>query len=64
MKAYDGTMKYWCSNGWMILLNAKDEPIAVQVLQLEPCYKPGMKVSFPHHVVRIRSAILVSGVDH
>ncbi|KAM0879664.1 hypothetical protein ACQ4PT_034085 [Festuca glaucescens] len=61
MKSYDGTLKFWSSNGWIVLINAKDEPIAVQVLRVEPCYKSGSKVSFPHHVVRIDS-VLVSGV--
>ncbi|KAM0889518.1 hypothetical protein ACQ4PT_027648 [Festuca glaucescens] len=53
MKAYDGTMKFWSSNGWIVLLNAKDEPIAVQVIPLGQCFKPGTKVTFPHHVVRV-----------
>jgi hypothetical protein len=46
MKFYDGTLKFWSSNDWIVLLNAKDEPIAVQVLRVEPGYKSGSKVNF------------------
>jgi hypothetical protein len=63
MKSYDGSLKFWSSNGWLVLINARNEPIAVQVLQLEPRYKTGSKVSLQHHVVRIHS-VIVSGVMH
>ncbi|KAK1618561.1 hypothetical protein QYE76_024078 [Lolium multiflorum] len=58
MKSYDGTLKFWSSNGWLVLINAKDEPIAVQVIRSEPLYKSGSKVSFQYHVVRVHSEIL------
>jgi hypothetical protein len=61
MKSYDGSLKFWSSNGWLVLINARDEPIAVQALRLEPHYKTGSKVSLQHHVVRIHS-VIVSGV--
>ncbi|KAM0914851.1 hypothetical protein ACQ4PT_011229 [Festuca glaucescens] len=53
MKNYDGTMKYWSSNGWIVLLNAKEEPIAVQILSVGQCVKPDSKVNFSHHSVRV-----------
>jgi hypothetical protein len=49
MKSYDGTLKFWSSNGWIVLLNAKDKPIDVQVLRVDPCYKSGSKERFLHH---------------
>jgi hypothetical protein len=63
MKSYDGTLKFWSSNGWIVLLNAKDKPIDVQVLRVDPCYKSGSKVRFPHHVVRINSSIVTGVMD-
>ncbi|KAK1647615.1 hypothetical protein QYE76_065420 [Lolium multiflorum] len=44
MKSYDGSLRFWSSNGWLVLINARDEPIAVQVLRSEPCYTVGSKV--------------------
>ncbi|KAM0880622.1 hypothetical protein ACQ4PT_033457 [Festuca glaucescens] len=60
IKDYDGTVKYWSSNGWIVLLNAKEEPIAVQLLSEGQCVKPGAKVNFSHHSVTVR--LLLSGL--
>jgi hypothetical protein len=63
MKSYDGILKFWTSNGWLVLLNAKDEPIAVQVLRGKPSYISGSKVNFSHHVERINFVIAAAVME-
>jgi hypothetical protein len=52
-KKYDGTLRFWSSNGWLVLLNAREEPIAVKVLSKGHSIKSDSEVSFPHHLVTV-----------
>ncbi|KAK1602055.1 hypothetical protein QYE76_007951 [Lolium multiflorum] len=57
LKKYDGTLRFWSSNGWLVLLNAREEPIAVQVLSKGHCVRSDSEVSFPHHSVTVGSLL-------
>jgi hypothetical protein len=52
MKSYDGTLQHSSSENWLILKNAKGDPIAIKSSK-KPCFQKGDKVQFPLHVVRI-----------
>jgi hypothetical protein len=59
LKAYDGTMLLLMAEKWLILKNAKDDPIAVQSIsknrasQAHTLFCVGAKVRFPIHSIRM-----------
>jgi hypothetical protein len=65
-KAYDGSLVLIISEKWLILKNAKGDPIAVQAVSADrvpricEVFAVGSKVNFPLHNVRM-GICLVSG---
>jgi hypothetical protein len=51
-KAYDGILHLCVANNWLILKNAKGEPIAVKMAK-SVILPIGTKINFLHHVVRV-----------
>jgi hypothetical protein len=52
LKSYDGELHFLAAKNWLMLQNAKGEPIAVKLAKCK-IYSMGSKVHFSHHVVRI-----------
>jgi hypothetical protein len=61
LKSYDGSLQLISPVNWLILKNAKNDPLAV--IQLKPShgFTPGSKIQFSHHVVRVGKCLSEDG---
>jgi hypothetical protein len=52
-KAYDGTLNIWLPQGWLVLKNARGDPIFGRFLGSSECIFAGLKVLFLDHTATI-----------
>jgi hypothetical protein len=58
VKAYDGSLNLWISNHWLVLLNAKGNPIAGRYLENGEVILIGSEVAFPCHRAKVSTCIV------
>jgi hypothetical protein len=58
VKAYDGSLNLWISNQWLVLLNAKGNPISGRYLENGEVISIGSEVVFPYHRAKVSTCIV------
>jgi hypothetical protein len=57
-KFYDGSLHIWETQGWLVLKNAKGDPIADRFLGSDEEIHVGSKVLFPEHSVSVGTCLI------